>query len=271
MISAHKLLCCPLCRSAVTEELKCLSCAEQYSLREGVYVMVNQALSANEWKWDERHLSEEGEESPHPYGSFINQETRDAQRIWHDALTEYTDMFCGYVIDVATGKGGMLAKLLESNAAFFPIATDVDPNVLVWTRRALEGKYPKEFLAVASDAKHLAFGDDVLDYATSLAGLNNIPDTILALGELRRTLRHGGKLVVMNTFVEEDSNSAELARQHNTERAFIERHLISDLTGAGFRNVKTNTVASAIWAENPHDLLPVAGDMQYYAIIEAEK
>lgn len=135
----------------------------------------------------------------------------------------------------------------------------------------MEEKHQKEFLVVASDAKHLAFKSNVLDYATSLAGLNNVPDTALALRELRRTLRHGGKLVVMNTFVEEDSDSAELARQHNTDRAFIERCLISDLDAAGFRYVKTNIVSSAIWAENPHDLLPVAGDTQHFAIVEAEK
>ncbi len=75
----------------------------------------------------------------------------------------------------------------------------------------------------------------------------------------------------MHTFVEEESNSAKLARQNNYERAFIEKYLISDLTEAGFKDVKTNIVSSAIWAENPHDLLPVAGDRQYFAIIEAEK
>ncbi|GAH88656.1 unnamed protein product [marine sediment metagenome] len=104
-----------------------------------------------------------------------------------------------------------------------------------------------------------------------LSHINNIPDTALALKELYRTLKYGGKLIAMHSFVEEDSNSAKLARQYNLERAFIEKYLISDLTEAGFKDVKTNIVASAIWAENPMDLLPVAGDTQYFAIIEAEK
>ena len=135
MIPAHELLCCPLCKGAVTEELRCEFCGDQYSLRDGVYVMISQELSAHEWKWDERHLSEDGEVSLQSYGSFINNETRDAQRIWHNAMKGYTDGFRGYVIDVATGLGGMFDKLLESSAAFLPIATDVDPNVLVWTKR----------------------------------------------------------------------------------------------------------------------------------------
>ena len=89
--------------------------------------------------------------------------------------------------------------------------------------------------------------------------------------EVHRTLKHGGKFVAMHSFVEENSNSARLAREHDLERAFIEKYLISDLTEVGFRDVKANMVASAIWAENPMDLLPVGGDRQYFAIIEAEK
>ena len=271
MISAYKLLCCPLCKSAVTEALECPSCAEKYTLRDGVYVMIHPELSGKEWKWNESHFSQEGDELSQRYSSFINEETRNAHRIWRDGMTQYVDMFHGYVIDIATGLGGLFRNLLESKADFFPIATDVDPNVLVWTKRKMKEKYPKAFLAVASDAKHLAFRSDVLNYATSRSGLNNIPDTALALKELCRALKHGGKFVVMHTFVEEDSHSATLARQRNTERAFIERYLIGDLIEAGFRDVKTNIVASAIWAENPMDLLPVAGDTQYFAIIEAEK
>lgn len=184
MISTYELLFCPVCKSAVTEELECVSCVEKYALRDGVYVMINPELSGNEWKWDERHFSEEEGESSPSYGSFLNEETKNAHKIWQDGMTQYVDMFHGYVIDVATGLGGMFGNLLESNATFLPIATDVDPNVLVWTKRKMEEKYPKEFIAVASDAKHLAFKNDVLDYATSLVGLNNIPDTALALREL---------------------------------------------------------------------------------------
>ena len=272
MISAYTLLCCPICKTAVDEALMCSSCKEGYALIEGVYVMIGSKLSHKEWRWDKSIFSDRKiEKLKQQYKRYINKETRDAQKIWLNEMKNYIDNFQGFIVDIATGLGGMFETLLKSKAIFFPIATDVDPNVLVWTKRKMEEKYSKEFLAVASDVKHLAFKDDFFDYATSMAGFNNIPDTALALKEVYRTLKHGGKLVVMHSFVEQNSNSAKLARQHSFERACIEKCLINDLTKIGFKNTKTDIVASAIWAENPMDLFPVAGDTQYYAIVEAEK
>jgi len=233
--------------------------------------MVSEELSADEWKWDEGHFTEEGAEGLKEYSSYINQETRDAQRVWHDEAEKRIGSFRGYVADIATGLGGMFGKLLRSDSPFLPIATDVDPNVLVSMKQRLQRESSKEFLAVATDAKHLAIGSETLGWATSLAGLNNIPDTVLALREIHRALAVGGRLVVMHTFVDEGSGSAKLAREHNSERAFIERYLVGDLAEAGFSGAKVSIVSSAVWAENPMDLLPVAGDMKYFAIVEAGK
>lgn len=241
-------------------------------MKDGVYLMISPKMSEKEWKWEQTIFSEKRmKKLNQQYKRYINKETRDAQKIWLNEMKDYIDNFQGFVVDIATGLGGMFETLLKSKADFFPIATDVDPNVLVWTKRKMEEKYLKEFLAVASDVKHLAFKDDVLNYATSMAGFNNIPDIGLALEEVYRTLKYGGRLVAMHSFVVENSNSAKLARQHGVERTCIKKYLINDLTKVGFRKVKTHMVTSAIWAENPMDLFPVAGDTQYFAIIEAEK
>lgn len=272
MNSIYKLLCCPLCKSAVTKDLKCLSCGEKYTLIDDVYVMITPKLSGKEWKWDQTIFSEEKiAKMKQQYKSYINEETKNAQQIWWNEMKNYIDRFSGIVVDIATGLGGMFENLLKSKATFLPIATDVDPNVLLWTRKKMKEWYTKEFFAVASDTKYFAFKSNVFDYITSLSGLNNIPDTISALKEIYRTLKYGGKLVVMHSFVQEDSISAKIARQYNIERAFIEKYLISDLTEVGFKNVKINIVASALWSENPMDILPVDGDTQYFAIIEGEK
>ena len=172
---------------------------------------------------------------------------------------------------MATGLGGMFERLLKSEENFLPIATDVDSNVLAWTSRKMKEKHKKEFISVATDAKHFTFNDETFDYLTSCAGLNNIPNTISVLIELYRVLKSGGKLVAMHTFVEENSNSYKMAKEMKVERAIIEKFLINDLAEVGFKNPKTNIVSSAIWAENPMDGLPVAGDLQYFAIVEAGK
>ncbi|GAG72873.1 unnamed protein product [marine sediment metagenome] len=151
MISAYKLLCCPLCKSAVTEELKCLTCGEKYTLIDDVYVIINPKLSGKEWKWNESIFSQEREKLHQQYRSFINEETRKAQKVWQGDMKEYIDTFHGYVIDIATGLGEMFENLLKSKATFLPIAMDVNPNVLVWTKKKMEEKYSKEFIAVASE------------------------------------------------------------------------------------------------------------------------
>lgn len=234
--------------------------------------MISDKLSHKEWRWDKSIFSDiKMEKLRQQYRRYINKETREAQKIWLKEMEDYIDDFQGFVVDIATGLGGLFETLLKSKANFYPIATDVNPNVLIWTKRKMEEKYSREFLAVAFDAKHLSFKNDVLNYATSLAGFNNIPVTGLVLEEVYKTLKHGGRLVAMHSFVEENSNTAKLAKQHGFERAWIEKYLIDDLTKAGFRKVKTHIVTSAIWAENPMDVLPVAEDTQYFAIIEAEK
>ncbi|MGB3341635.1 MAG: class I SAM-dependent methyltransferase [bacterium] len=234
--------------------------------------MISDKLSHKKWRWDKSIFSDmKMEKLMQQYRRYVNKETREAQKIWLNEMKDYIDDFQGFVVDIATGLGGLFETLLKSKANFYPIATDVDQNVLIWTKRKMEEKYSKEFLAVAFDAKHLPFKDDVLNYTTSLAGFNNVPVTGLVLEEVYRTLKHGGRLVAMHSFVEENSNSANLAKQHGLERAWIEKYMINDLTKAGFRKVKTHIVTSAIWAENPMDVFPVAKDTQYFAIIEAEK
>ncbi len=237
-----------------------------------VYVLLNHKLADKEWKWDQSLFSDDKMEvMMKEYRRYLNDETKTAQGIWWSEMNKYINSFRGIVGDIATGLGSMFEKLLKTETDFFPIATDVDPNVLGWTSTKMKEKYQKEFISVATDARHFAFKENTFDYLTSLAGLNNIPDTTTVLAELYRVLKKGGKLVMMHSFVEEQSKSFKLAQEFNMSTAFVERFLIEDLNQVGFKKVKANIPSSAFWAENPMDGLPVAGDLQYFAIIEAEK
>ena len=46
---------------------------------------------------------------------------------------------------------------------------------------------------------------------------------------------------------------------------------LQDLRDAGFAKVQSTVVAEAVWAENPYDLIPAAGDLQRFCVIEAVK
>lgn len=266
-----KILCCSVCRGSLTKNLICTNCARAYSMIESVYVLIDPDTYQKEWKWDPTIFTEEKmTKVDQEYRSYINEETKNAQKIWWDRMESYLADFHGIVIDIATGLGGLFERLMKSKDDLLPIATDVDPNVLFWTTNKVKKQYPKELIGVATDAKYLAFRDNVADYVTSCSGFNNIPRPKLAFQEVYRVLKKGGKLEFMHSFFEENSSSAALANQHGIG-AFIEKNLKDILDSIGFHKIKSEIVASATWAENPMDLLPVAGDKQYFAIVYAAK
>lgn len=234
--------------------------------------MVNRKLSKREWKWDEKRFTDETQKvSRERYDSYLNEDTRKATDAWSEAMGKHIVVFRGLVCDVSTGLGSLFDRLMFSTADFLPVATDVDPNVLAWTSKQIKGKYNKEFISVATDAKHFAFADSTFDIVTSLAALSNIPDTKKALKEQYRVLKRNGRFVMMNSFVKKWSRSHWLAKLLRLDRGCIEQYLLEDMRSVGFKDVRSDTVSSAVWAKNPMDGLPVAGDMNYFAIVEARK
>jgi len=271
MTSISEILACPLCKTRLDENLACRTCGEKYNFTNGLYIMINKKISPNEWKWNPSLFTEEKmAKLSEEYRSQLNEETKNAQMVWWNKMEVYLANFQGIVVDIATGLGGMFEKLMKSEKNFLPIATDVDPNVLFWTTNKMKKLYKKEFIGVATDAKYLAFRDNVADYISSCGGFNNIPQPELAFAEAYRVLKKEGNLIFMHTFVDEGSPSAKLAEQHNIG-IFSEKKLNEVLTKVGFGQIRSETISSAIWAKNPMDLLPVAGDMQYFAVICAVK
>ena len=78
-------------------------------------------------------------------------------------------------------------------------------------------------------------------------------------------------MIIQGTYIEKDSKSYELAKQQYLEKGLVEEYLTECLSNAGFKNVESTVVASAVWAENPYDLIPATGDVQKYGVIQAAK
>jgi demethylmenaquinone methyltransferase/2-methoxy-6-polyprenyl-1,4-benzoquinol methylase len=91
------------------------------------------------------------------------------------------------VLDLAAGTAVSTVELKKSGA--WCVAADFSVGMLA----AGAGRdVPK----VAGDATRLPFGDDVFDAVTISFGLRNVVDTQLALREMARVTRPGGRLVV---------------------------------------------------------------------------
>lgn len=91
------------------------------------------------------------------------------------------------VLDLAAGTAVSTVELARSGATC--VAADFSLGML---KAGARRDVPK----VAADALALPFGDESFDAATISFGLRNVNDVELALRELRRVLKPGGRLVV---------------------------------------------------------------------------
>lgn len=276
------MLVCPKCYKPLDSVLKCGACGAEYAERHGVVVLLSQELSGDQislWGLTDETLEdreaflrerESEREMRKDYASRKNAETKAAEK----KLDEYTGKLLkglsGIVCDLATGRGGMLRKVLAAGTDAEIVCTDIDPLVLAWTKADLAPDNGSVH-CVAADGRFLPFREESFDYVVSLAGFSNIPETEKVIEGLYRILKKGGELIAQSCCIEKGSKSYELAKKHHMEIGLVEENLLGCLRRAGFERVKSITAASAVWAENPYDLIPAAGDTQKYCVIQAVK
>lgn len=101
------------------------------------------------------------------------------------------------VLDVCSGTGELtflLARKVGPKGSV--VGADFCDSMLAIARKKSAGRETNvSFLF--SDAKDLPFPDQSFDAVTVSFGMRNIPDTSLALGEIRRVLRPGGIFVCL--------------------------------------------------------------------------
>ncbi|HTL40291.1 MAG TPA: demethylmenaquinone methyltransferase [Pseudolysinimonas sp.] len=110
--------------------------------------------------------------------------------LWRAATVRAVDPQPGErILDVAAGTGTSSASLARSGAEV--VALDFSPGMIAEGRR----RYPKiEF--IEGDAEKLPFADDTFDAVTISFGLRNVEHPKVALAEMYRVLKPGGRLVV---------------------------------------------------------------------------
>jgi demethylmenaquinone methyltransferase / 2-methoxy-6-polyprenyl-1,4-benzoquinol methylase len=96
------------------------------------------------------------------------------------------------VLDLAAGTGASSTPFAAAGAV--TVACDFSPGMLAEGRR----RHP-ELTFIAGDAMRLPFRDGAFDAVTISFGLRNVADLAVALGEMSRVTRPGGRLVVLET------------------------------------------------------------------------
>ncbi|MBT0565906.1 demethylmenaquinone methyltransferase [Williamsia sp. CHRR-6] len=109
-------------------------------------------------------------------------------RGWRKATREALDLHPGdVVLDLAAGTAVSTEELAKSGAHC--VAADFSLGML-------KAGHRRDVPKVTADALSLPFGDETFDAATISFGLRNVADVSVALAELRRVLKPGGRLVV---------------------------------------------------------------------------
>ncbi len=93
------------------------------------------------------------------------------------------------VLDLAAGTGTSSAPFAEAGAEVFP--TDISMGMLTVGKQHQPGL---DF--VAGDALHLPYADDAFDAVTISYGLRNVERADLALEEMLRVTKPGGRVVI---------------------------------------------------------------------------
>lgn len=103
------------------------------------------------------------------------------------------------VLDVATGTGDVVRTLLhQSSGASFVAGVDISEAMLGRARQKLKRAGLSENSALAAtDAAALCFPDATFDVATVAFGVRNFGDLEAGLREIKRVLREGGQLLIL--------------------------------------------------------------------------
>lgn len=111
-------------------------------------------------------------------------------RLWRAATLRAVDPHPGErILDIAAGTGTSSAAYVKHGASV--VAVDFSPGMIEEGRK----RHPKiEF--VEADAEKLPFGDDEFDAVTISFGLRNVNRPRVALAEMYRVLKPGGRLVI---------------------------------------------------------------------------
>lgn len=104
------------------------------------------------------------------------------------------------VLDAATGTGGLALGFAERvDPGGEVVGVDISSEMLEEARtKAARAETPRNSIEWRqSDVRELAFPDDYFDIASIGFGIRNVDEPMVGLEEMRRTVRPGGRIVVL--------------------------------------------------------------------------
>jgi demethylmenaquinone methyltransferase/2-methoxy-6-polyprenyl-1,4-benzoquinol methylase len=118
---------------------------------------------------------------------------------WRRAAADWLDLRPGSrVLDLCTGTADLLVEVLRRDPSHRGVGVDLSSGMLVRGARKLQARgFAGRAALAGGDAERLPLRDGVFDGALVAFGIRNVGDRPAALAELRRVLKPGGRLVVL--------------------------------------------------------------------------
>jgi demethylmenaquinone methyltransferase / 2-methoxy-6-polyprenyl-1,4-benzoquinol methylase len=118
---------------------------------------------------------------------------------WRRAAADWLELAPGsLVLDLCTGTADLLVEVLRRDPSHRGVGVDLSSGMLVRGARKLAARGLAGRAALASgDAERLPLREARFDGALVAFGIRNVGDRLQALREIRRVLRPGGRLVVL--------------------------------------------------------------------------
>jgi demethylmenaquinone methyltransferase/2-methoxy-6-polyprenyl-1,4-benzoquinol methylase len=135
------------------------------------------------------------------------------------------------LLDVATGTGDVALALLGARPDLRVTGLDPSPGMLALAahKRAHRG-LQQALTLVQGDAQAMPFADGTFEGACISFGIRNVPDRLKGLSEMRRVVKRGGTVAILELGEPKDGAFGALARWHvHTLVPFLGRLL----SGAG--------------------------------------
>jgi ubiquinone/menaquinone biosynthesis C-methylase UbiE len=146
------------------------------------------------------------------FGNFAVQDrAREAERLAGMVAAGPNDR----AVDLACGPGTLALRFARH--VNWICGMDLTPAILGRARETARREGIANLFFALGDAQSLPFADDSLDIAVTSYSLHHMPHPARTISEMARVVKRGGRVGVLDIFVPEDSNAAEINNR-------IERH-----------------------------------------------
>lgn len=101
------------------------------------------------------------------------------------------------IIDVATGTGDLAIEAVSTEPSKIE-GIDISEKMLELGRQKINAKGLENIIElIQCDSENICFGDNTFDVAMSAFGVRNFSDPVRGLSEMRRVIRRGGMVLIL--------------------------------------------------------------------------